>query len=622
VEDKRKLKVGFQISIGTSIFQVILSLIFYIMYSKVKSPILLLETFHIGIGIPISAILSLLFHQRYREKLELEEVEEIKKREGKIFREEETLLLISRVRLQQTEKYLVPILTFITSFFLIYGPIKLIFYFRSQKIFYQPTSVIPLLLISITFPIFLLSRYILGMSKDKIWKDLQSLGSFLGVNAIFSFLTAISLTLKNFNLPKVEWFIFYILSALLIIIGIECFLSIIASFYRSAKVEKRFPFDSKILYLFSVPEEVIPSFSEIIDYQFGFRITQTWFYQFIKKRIIPLLLIQITFLYLLTCIVIVRPYERGFIEFLGRPIGNGKVFGPGLHFKFPWPISKAKIYDVERVKTLRIGAKGEEGARLLWTEKHYKEEFNWIIASKESVTSHSQYISVPVNFLSGVVWIYYKIDPDKLFNYAYFHSQPEKLLSSLVRNQFTRIMMRVDFHEALTSKRLLLVDFLMKNIQKEVDKHNLGIKVVLVNFGNVHPPVEVAKSFEKVVGAMERKESHILDAEAYSNKELTLSNYEAAKINVEAESYKSVRSTESKGRREKFLNELLAYRKNPRIFEYRHYLKTLEKCLLYPTKYIVVSSDRERNVTIIDLEKTPLPETLFFGAETETKEKK
>jgi len=303
-------------------------------------------------------------------------------------------------------------------------------------------------------------------------------------------------------------------------------------------------------------------------------------------------------------------------------IENGKVFGPGPHLKFPWPISKAKIYDVERIKTIRIGAKGEEGERLLWTEKHYKEEVNWIIASKESVTSPSQYISVPVNFLSGVVWVYYKIDPDKLFNYAYSHSQPDKLLMSLVRSQFTRIMMRVDFHEALTSKRLSLVDFLMKNIQKEADKHNLGIKIVLVNFGNVHPPIEVAKSFEKVVGAMERKESHILDAEAYSNKELTLSNYTSSKINVEAESYKFVRSIESKGQRERFLNELLAYRKNPRIFKYRHYLKTLEESLLYPTKYIVVSSDRERNVTIIDLEKTPLPETLFMGAEIGKKEKK
>ncbi|MCD6408221.1 protease modulator HflK, partial [bacterium] len=442
------------------------------------------------------------------------------------------------------------------------------------------------------------------------------------VNAIFSFLAAISLTLKNLNLPKVEWFIFYILNTLLITIGIEYFLNIIASFYRSAKVERKLPFDSKILYLLSLPEEVIPSFSEIIEYQFGFRITQTWFYQFIKKRIVPLLLIQITFLYLLTCIVIVRPYERCFIEFLGRPIGNGKVFGPGLHFKFPWPISKAKIYDVERIKTIRIGAKGEEGERLLWTEKHYKEEFNWIIASKEIATSPSKYITVPVNFMSGVVWVYYKIDPDKLFDYAYSHAQPDELLKNLVRNQFTRMMMKVDFHEVLTVKRLSLVNLLKEILQQQVDKYNLGIKIVLINLGNVHPPVEVARSFEKVVGAMERKEAYILDAEAYKNKELTLAHYKSSQINVDAEAYKFVRSTVSKGQREKFLKELIAYRKNPRIFKYRHYLNTLEKALLYPIKYIVVSSDRERNVTIIDLEKTPLPEILSLGAEIETKEEK
>ncbi|HDD65008.1 MAG TPA: hypothetical protein ENF61_02715 [Firmicutes bacterium] len=618
MEDKRKLKQGFQISIGVLVFQIFLSSIFYIMYTKTKSPLLLSETFHIGIGIPISGILFLLYHQRYRERLEIEELEELKKREGKIFKEEESLILVSRVRLKQIEKWLIPAITFIITFFLIYTPLKLIAYFRGKKIPYHPSSVIPLLLIGLTFPIFILSRYILGMSKDKRWKDLQSLGSFLGVNAIFSFLTAISLTLKNLNLPKVEWFIFYFLNFFLILIGIEYFLNIIASFYISGK-EKRYPFDSKILYLLALPEEVIPSFSEIIEYQFGFRITQTWFYQFIKKRIIPLLLLQITLLYLLSCIVIVRPYERCFIEFLGKPIGNGKIFGPGLHLKFPWPISKAKIYDVERIKTIRIGAKGEEGERLLWTERHFKEEFKWIIASKEIASPG--YTTVPVNFLSGVVWVYYKIDPDRLFEYAYLHSEPDKVLESIVRSKFTRLMMGVDFHEILTVKRLEVVDILKEILQKEADKHHLGIKILLINLGNVHPPVEVARSFEKVVGAMERKEASILDAEAYRNKELTLANYKASQTQVKAEAYRFVRAVESKGQREAFLKALIAYRKNPVIFKYRHYLKVLEKSLSYPTKYIVISSrNRERNVTIINLEKTPLPEILPL--EGETKEKK
>ena len=90
---------------------------------------------------------------------------------------------------------------------------------------------------------------------------------------------------------------------------------------------------------------------------------------------------------------------------------------------------------------------------------------------------------------------------------------------------------------------------------------------------------------------------------------------------MKAEAYRFVRAVESKGQREAFLKALIAYRKNPVIFKYRHYLKVLEKSLSYPTKYIVISSrNRERNVTIINLEKTPLPEILPL--EGETKEKK
>ena len=331
-------------------------------------------------------------------------------------------------------------------------------------------------------------------------------------------------------------------------------------------------------------------------------------------------MLQLFLLYLLTSLVIVRPYERAFIEFLGKPVGGGKIFGPGLHLKFPWPIGKARVYNVERVKSIRAGALGKEGERVLWTERHYEKEFNWIVASKEVITGSSRYTTVPVNFLTGVVWVYYCIDPEKLFNYAYIHSQPEKLLESLIYNQFTRMMMNVDFFEVMSIKRLSLAKILEKNIQEEADKHNLGIKIVLVSIGNLHPPVETASSFEKVVGAMERKEAYILDAESYKNRSITLARYNASRVKVEAESYRLVRSVESKARGEEFLKKLEAYQKNPRIFKYRYYLKALEKGLISPRKYIIISSERERNVTVLDLEKAPLPDILSLGLEGETKE--
>ena len=336
-------------------------------------------------------------------------------------------------------------------------------------------------------------------------------------------------------------------------------------------------------------------------------------------------------LYILTSIVIVQPYEKAFIEFLGKPIV--KTFGPGLHFKFPYPIGKAKIYDVDRIKNIRVGVSGNEGERILWTEKHYEEEFNWMIASQETTTASSLSTparspslgtseTVPVNFLAGAIWVYYKIDPAHLFDYAYKHSDPEKFLEGIVYNQFTKMVMSIDFFDIMNIKRLPLAKDLKEKVQEEADKKELGVEIILVSLEGIHPPVEVASSFEKVIGAMEKKEASILGAESYSNRELTLVDYNASQIKVEAESYKFVRTSESEARSEEFLKKLEAYQVNPRIFKYRYYLKSLDKGLSSPKKYIVISPDSDRDVTILNMEKADLPDilSLGLGAEQEKKE--
>ncbi len=628
MEDKNKLKRGFQLALGASLFQIVLTLIFYFLYTRLNSPLLLLQTFHVGLGVPIFAILMLLFHQRYREILEKEEVEEITKREGRIFQGEENTILISRIRLLQTEKWVIPILGFIILCSLVYIPFRAIYYFRGKPITYGPNLAICFPLIGLTFFIFLFSRYILGMSREKQLNDLRAIGTYLGVNALFTLLIAISIAFRFFGLVRIEWVVFYILSFILIVSGLEYLLNLLISFYRTIEVPKRLIFDSRIYYLISTPEEVIPSFSEIIDYQFGFHITQTWFYQFVKNRIIPLFMLWGFLLYILTSIVIVQPYERAFIEFLGKPIGEGKIFGPGLHIKFPYPIGKVKIYDVDRIKNIRVGVAGKEGERILWTEKHYEEEFNWMIASQETTTptslaatSRSSSLTtgetVPVNFLAGAIWVYYKINPSHLYDYAYKHSEPEKLLEAIVYNQFTKMVMSIDFFDIMNIKRLPLSNDLKEKVQEEIDKKELGVEIILVSLEGIHPPVDVASSFEKVVGSMEKKEASILGAQSYSNKELTLVDYEASNIKVEAESYKLVRTLESEARSEEFLKKLEAYEKNPLIFKYRYYLKALDESLISPKKYIVISPDNDRNVTILNMEKASLPDILSLGLEAE-----
>ena len=229
--------------------------------------------------------------------------------------------------------------------------------------------------------------------------------------------------------------------------------------------------------------------------------------------------------------------------------------------------------------------------------------------------------TVPVNFLAGAIWVYYKIDPAHLFDYAYKHADPEKLLEGIVYNQFTKMVMSIDFFDILNIKRLPLSNTLKEKVQEEVDKKNLGVEIILVSLEGIHPPVDIASSFEKVIGSMEKKEASILGAESYSNRELTLVDYEASRIKVEADSYKLVRTLESEARGEEFLKKLEAYEKNPLIFKYRYYLKALEESLISPKKYIVISPDSDRDVIIMNMEKGALPDILSLGLQAETGKK-
>ncbi|MDD5455280.1 MAG: SPFH domain-containing protein [Candidatus Ratteibacteria bacterium] len=630
MEDKNQFRRGFQTALAACLFQIVLALIFYFLYTRINSPLILLENFHILIGIPIFAILLLIFHQRYRESLEKEEVEELTQREGRIFRDDESVILISRVRLRQTQKWAMPILGFLISIALIYVAFRAIYFFRGRPLTYEANLAICFPLIGLTFAVFVFSRYVLGMSREKQLADLSAIGTYLGVNALFTFLITLSIALRYFGLTRIEWFVFYALSFLLIFAGIEYLLNILVSFYRVTGTQTRTLFDSRIYYFLSTPEEVIPSFSEIIDVQFGFHITQTWFYQFIRNRIVPLFMLWAFLLYILTSIVIVQPYERAFIEFLGKPVSEvseTKLFGPGLHFKFPFPIGKAKIYDVDRIKRVRVGVSGVEGERVLWTERHYEEEFPWIIASQENAISASSTAekpvssaaseTVPISFLSGAIWVYYKIDSENLFDYAYKHSAPESVLEGIIYNKFTEIVMNVDFFDILNVNRLPLTNILKQRVQDETNEKELGVEIISVSFENIHPPLDVASSFEKVVGAMEKKEATILTAEAYQNRELTLVDYTASAIQIEAESYKQIRTLESQARGEEFKKKLKAYSENPLIFKYRYYLKTLDDSLISPKKFIVISPESNRDVIIIDMQKSSLPDIFPLGLEAE-----
>ena len=120
----------------------------------------------------------------------------------------------------------------------------------------------------------------------------------------------------------------------------------------------RSAFDSRLLGIINEPGGILRSAADALDYQFGFQVSQTWFYKLLEQAIVPLILFGAVTLYGLSCIVIVNPDEQAIIEFFGNPVNNAddvRLVGPGLTFKLPWPIEKVYKYPVTKISEIGIG---------------------------------------------------------------------------------------------------------------------------------------------------------------------------------------------------------------------------------------------------------------------------
>ena len=69
-------------------------------------------------------------------------------------------------------------------------------------------------------------------------------------------------------------------------------------------------YDSRVVGLLAQPESLFTTAAQTLDYQFGFKVSETWFFQLLQKNLPLLLLAQLAALLLSTCVVFVDAGEQ------------------------------------------------------------------------------------------------------------------------------------------------------------------------------------------------------------------------------------------------------------------------------------------------------------------------
>ncbi len=534
---------------------------------------------------------------------------------------------------------------------------------------------------AIAFMSFLISRYATGMSAQPEWKPLRAGGSFLLGIAVLCFALAIGLALAQFKYFIVIKIIDWIIPILLVVVGVETALNLILDIYRPRLkgLYSRSAFDSRLLGVINEPGGIFRSAAGAIDYQFGFKVSQTWFYKLLEKAIAPLILFAAVTLYLLSCIVVVAPNEEAIIERFGNPVNDAnevRLAGPGLAFKWPWPIDIAYKYPTKKVMELNIGFKAKKNTDkvgygpLLWGKEHYEEEYQLLVASKQTIAASDE-SAVPVSLVMAAVPVQYRVKD--LYSFIYNHNEPEKRLEAICYRELTKFaasaMVEVD-DEADLEQSLLgagrseAKNILTRQIQSAADEAGLGVEIVFLGLQGIHPPPEVATDYQEVVGAVQKKQALIFEAQAERNKSLSalvgsveaadklyglaakyeqaedvnnpeyiekLGNeldaaLEQAKGDVyrtikESQSYAFEKRTLAEAAGERFASQLKAYRAAEGIYKRQLRLVVFEEATKNIRKYVVVADQNDIQVFILDFQEKLTPSIYDIGGFEESSEK-
>ena len=602
--------------------------------------------------------------------------------------EQATLFTAAQNRLLIFEKWFIPIFSALIAAYQIGIGIYLlnIVGSSSENALKQPL-LCGICLTAIAFVSFLISRYATGMSSQPEWKPLRAGGSSLLCVAVLSFILAVLLALAYlFGFIAPIKILAVIVPILLIVLGAETALNLVLDIYRP-RIKGRYSrtaFDSRLLGVINEPGGILRSVADAIDYQFGFKVSHTWFYKLLEQAIIPLVLFGVITLYLFSCVVVVAPDEQAIVEHFGNPVnsaGKVRLLEPGLAFKWPWPIDKAYKYHTKKISEINIGfvpdinpeTKQVETGPKLWGESHYKKEYHLLVASRGSGESLTG--TVPVSLVIAAMPVQYRIKD--LYSYVYNHNDPKSVLESICYRELTQFAasasIEVDYgsaENAVSQESLLgagrseAKKVLTQRIQKAADDAGLGVEIVFLGLQGIHPPPEVAADYQKVVGAVQNKQATILNAEADRSKILSdlvgsvkeandlydlAAKYQQAekqenseqtdklggrldaafggakgdifKILRDAQSYAYEKAKLAEATSQRFEGQLKAYNAAKNIYKQQYRLTALEDVLEKVRKYIVVAGQNDTQVYIVDVKEKLTPSLYDVTGLEETKKK-
>ncbi len=478
--------------------------------------------------------------------------------------------------------------------------------------------------------LFMMGRFMVAFARLETNRLLRPAANFVLLGSYLTVLAAAALLGDKIDFPKADLLVAKFFVVLLGLLALETLITLVFEVYRprlKGRVTRPL-YDSRVIGLLAQPEGLVATAAQTLDYQFGFKVSDTWFFKVLREKLPIIILVQLGVLLLSTCFVFIEAGEQALIERWGRPLSGNNVLGPGAHLKLPWPADKVYRYRTEEIQTLRIGSalKDEDHDLkvVLWNVSHVKEEINYLVANRienefvvTNLTDNPSAKKVPpVSLLTTSIPIQYQVT--NLTAWVYGHENSSNALQNIATREVVRFLVSVDTKDLMSVKRQESSLALVDRVQAAAVARNLGVKILHVGLQDVHPPVKVAPEYQKVVGAIQQKKARIVAAEGQAIVTNALASAQAAVITDNAQAAQLNLQLVTTARAAAFTNQIPAFKAAPSVYQQRLYAQAFPRATAHARKYILVTTNTE-NVITFDLQHNATDDMIRQQAEALTK---
>ncbi|MEE8264657.1 MAG: FtsH protease activity modulator HflK [Gammaproteobacteria bacterium] len=261
---------------------------------------------------------------------------------------------------------------------------------------------------------------------------------------------------------------------------------------------------------------------------------------------------------------IVQPAERGLVLRFGSFVA---VLEPGISFRFPRPIEKVEIVDVDQIRT---------------------------------VSHKADMLTQDENIVDVELAVQYRVSDTEAYQFNV--RRPDATLRDATSTAIREVIGKSKMDHVLTVGRSEIAADVKELIQDILDQYETGLLVTSVNMQPAKPPEPVKSAFDDAIKAREDEQRLINEAEAYKNEILPKSRGAAARRRQEAKAYEARVIAQADGETERFTKLLREYEKAPDVTRARLYLEAVESVLANSPK-VIVDLKKGNNLLFLPLDK-------------------